>query len=77
MGSLRKTAIALATVCLISPTLAQNTTIQIGFLEPLNYPFVLANPKLGYQIIQSLPPAVAYGLNLGRLSPPGPWELVE
>lgn len=69
MGFLHKATIALVTVCLVNPILAQNTTIQIGFLEPLNYPFVLANAEAASQIAQNLPPAIAYGLNLGILSP--------
>lgn len=69
---LRKATIALVAATLANPILAQNTTIQIGFLEPLNYPFVLGNPDAASQIAQDLSPAIAYGLNLGRLFPQ-PW----
>lgn len=53
-------------VCLINTLLAQSTTVQIGFLRPLNYPFVAANPEAAVQITKNLPPAIAYGLDVGR-----------
>lgn len=68
MFNLRRTITALVTACLADPLLAQNLTVQIGFLYPLNYPFVLANLNAAAQIIDDLPPAVAYGLNIGQSS---------
>ena len=47
------------------PTAPPNTTlIQIGFLYPLNYAFVLANPLSQRQIFKFLPMGIAYGLDL-------------
>lgn len=66
MKALRKSTIALLATHLVDPLLAQTTTIQIGFLNPLIYPFVSSNPDAAAQIAENLPPAIAYGLNISR-----------
>ena len=43
---------------------ANTTLIQIGFLYPLNYPFVLANSLSQRQIFKYVPPGIAYGLGI-------------
>ena len=43
---------------------ANTTLIQIGFLYPLNYPFVLANSLSQRQIFKYMPPGIAYGLGI-------------
>jgi hypothetical protein len=43
---------------------ADSTLIQIGFLFPLNYPFVLANPVTAAEIFMWLPEGLAHGLGL-------------
>ena len=43
---------------------ANTTLIQIGFLYPLNYPFVLANSLSQRQIFKFMPPGIAYGLGI-------------
>lgn len=45
---------------------ADNTLIQIGFLYPLNYQFVVANSMSSAQIFMYLPKGIAYGLGLNE-----------
>ncbi|KAI4211787.1 MAG: hypothetical protein LQ351_005428 [Letrouitia transgressa] len=47
------------------PSQPDNTTrIQVGFLKPLNYGFVVSNPVTQQQIFGFLPPGIAYGLGI-------------
>ncbi|KAL9046203.1 MAG: hypothetical protein Q9214_000901 [Letrouitia sp. 1 TL-2023] len=47
------------------PSQPDNTTrIQVGFLKPLNYGFVVNNPVTQQQIFGFLPPGIAYGLGI-------------
>ncbi|KAI4161120.1 MAG: hypothetical protein LQ342_005157 [Letrouitia transgressa] len=47
------------------PSQPDNTTrIQVGFLKPLNYGFVVGNPVTQQQIFGFLPPGIAYGLGI-------------
>lgn len=50
------------TTTVIAPP--DNTLVQIGFLYPLNYDFVVGNPYSSAQIFQYLPIGVADGLGL-------------
>ncbi|KAL8895532.1 MAG: hypothetical protein Q9192_003574, partial [Flavoplaca navasiana] len=43
---------------------ADTTRIQIGFLRPLNYAFVVNSEVTQEQIFDFLPPGIAYGLNI-------------
>ncbi|KIM93939.1 hypothetical protein OIDMADRAFT_61208 [Oidiodendron maius Zn] len=43
---------------------ADSTLIQIGFLGPLNYQFIIANPVSSAQIFMWLPEGLAHGLGL-------------
>ena len=48
----------------LPPMPPDTTLVQIGFLYPLNYPFVLANSVSQKQIFKYLPDGIAYGLNI-------------
>ncbi|KAL9613613.1 MAG: hypothetical protein Q9167_001840 [Letrouitia subvulpina] len=49
------------------PSQPNNTTrIQVGFLKPLNYKFVVTNPVTQQQIFGFLPPGIAYGLGISE-----------
>ncbi|KAI4250696.1 MAG: hypothetical protein L6R42_008667 [Xanthoria sp. 1 TBL-2021] len=43
---------------------ADTTRIQVGFLQALNYAFVVNNEVTQEQIFDFLPPGIAYGLNI-------------
>ena len=50
-----------------APQQPPNTTlIQIGFLYPLNYPFVLAQPLSQQQIFKYMPQGISYGLQIAQ-----------
>lgn len=42
----------------------ETTLVQLGFLWPLNYPFVVSSPMSSAQIFSYLPQGIASGLNL-------------
>jgi hypothetical protein len=50
----------------IPETPANSTLVRIGFLQSLNYPFVVQNSVTVAQIFQVLPIAGAYALNVGN-----------
>ena len=50
-----------------APQQPPNTTlIQVGFLYPLNYPFVLANSLSQRQIFKYMPDGISYGLDIPK-----------